>query len=165
MADIFNMSDTWNNGATVFYAIKMNVTDTASHAASKLIDLQVNSQSKFYVSSTARLGIEIGGYGSNSVLFLALDNAGFTFAQAAGASPWATITNNGIHLGASNALTILPAAVTVATLPAVGSVAVGCRGFVNDASVVAAGNFGTVVAGGGANKVPVFADGTDWRIG
>ena len=52
---------------------------------------------------------------------------------------------------------------TVGTLPAVGNK--GARAFVTDGSVVAAGNFGTVVAGGGANNVPVYDDGTNWRIG
>ena len=50
---------------------------------------------------------------------------------------------------------------TVATLPA------NTRGkvaMVTDGSVVHAGNSGTVVAGGGANTVPVYADGTNWRI-
>lgn len=40
MADIFAMVDTWNNGATTFTAVKMNVTDTASAAGSLLMDLQ-----------------------------------------------------------------------------------------------------------------------------
>lgn len=52
----------------------------------------------------------------------------------------------------------------VSALPSPASVGYG-RTFVTDASVAAAGNFGTVVAGGGANKVPVFSDGTNWRIG
>lgn len=46
MADIFAMVDTWNNGATTFAAIKMNVTDTASAAGSLLMDLQVGGVSK-----------------------------------------------------------------------------------------------------------------------
>lgn len=49
MADIFDMADTWNNGATTFTAIKMNVTDTASAAASMLADLQVGGASMFSV--------------------------------------------------------------------------------------------------------------------
>lgn len=48
---------------------------------------------------------------------------------------------------------------TVATLPASGAYS---RAFVTDANAT---TFGSVVAGGGANKVPVFHDGTDWRIG
>jgi hypothetical protein len=36
---------------------------------------------------------------------------------------------------------------------------------VTDSTVAAAGNFGAVVTGGGANTVPVYSDGTNWRIG
>ena len=40
-------------------------------------------------------------------------------------------------------------------------------GFITDGSVVAAGNFGTIAAGGGANHVPVYYDAgtSNWRIG
>lgn len=46
MADIFNLTDTWNDAGVTFNAIKMNVTDTASAAASNLLDLQVAGASK-----------------------------------------------------------------------------------------------------------------------
>lgn len=49
MANIYDMADTWNNGATTFTAIKMDVTDTASAAASLLMDLQIGSASNFLV--------------------------------------------------------------------------------------------------------------------
>jgi len=49
MANIYDMADTWNDGATTFTAIKMNVTDTASDASSLLMDLQVGGSSKFSV--------------------------------------------------------------------------------------------------------------------
>ena len=48
---------------------------------------------------------------------------------------------------------------TVGALPA--GVA-GDRAFVTDANAT---TFNSVVAGGGANKVPVFSDGANWRIG
>jgi hypothetical protein len=38
----------------------------------------------------------------------------------------------------------------------------GARAFVSDANAT---TFGTVAAGGGANAVPVYSDGTNWRIG
>lgn len=41
----------------------------------------------------------------------------------------------------------------------------GLRGFVNDANLVAAGNFGAQVTDGGGNIVPVWSDGSVWRIG
>jgi hypothetical protein len=54
---------------------------------------------------------------------------------------------------------------TVAGLPAAATAAAAARMFVTDSNVVAAGNFGNVVAGGGANTVPVYSDGANWRIG
>lgn len=39
MSYIYDLADTWNNAATTFTAIKMDVTNTASNAASLLMDL------------------------------------------------------------------------------------------------------------------------------
>lgn len=50
--------------------------------------------------------------------------------------------------------------VTVAGLPAAGDV--GRRTYVTDANAT---TFASIVAGGGANVVPVFDDGTNWIIG
>jgi hypothetical protein len=50
---------------------------------------------------------------------------------------------------------------TVATLPA-GSV--GMRAYVTDSNAAITAGIGAVVAGGGANVVPVFYDGANWRI-
>jgi len=52
---------------------------------------------------------------------------------------------------------------TVSGLGAAGSA--GRRAMVTDATVVASGNFGAIVAGTGGNTVPVYDDGTNWRIG
>ena len=41
----------------------------------------------------------------------------------------------------------------------------GGRAFAVDANLVAAGNFGAQVSGGGANTVPVWSDGANWYIG
>jgi hypothetical protein len=49
---ISNLTTTWNNVATTFTGIKLNVTDTASAAASNLMDLQVGGSSKFKVGKT-----------------------------------------------------------------------------------------------------------------
>ncbi len=49
---IYNLTDTWNNAVTVFTAIKMGVTNTASAAGSKLLDLAVGGVSKFNVKVT-----------------------------------------------------------------------------------------------------------------
>ena len=41
----------------------------------------------------------------------------------------------------------------------------GGRAFILDANLVAAGNFGANVSGGGSNTAPVWSDGTNWYIG
>lgn len=51
---------------------------------------------------------------------------------------------------------------TVAALVAAGTVGAGARAVVTDANAT---TFHSIVAGGGANVVPVFSDGTNWRIG
>lgn len=51
---------------------------------------------------------------------------------------------------------------TVATLPAAATVGAGTRAFVSDANAT---TFASTVAGGGANTVPVYSDGTNWKIG
>ena len=52
--------------------------------------------------------------------------------------------------------------VTVAQLSSAVVSGVGARGFVTDSSV---STFGTTVAGGGSTKVPVYSDGTNWKVG
>jgi len=50
----------------------------------------------------------------------------------------------------------------VSALPAAATAGSGARAFVTDANAT---TFASIVAGGGANKVPVYSDGTNWRIG
>ena len=51
---------------------------------------------------------------------------------------------------------------TPTTVEALPGAVQGTRAFVTDATSTV---FGSVVAGGGSNAVPVFYDGTYWRIG
>lgn len=53
-------------------------------------------------------------------------------------------------------------AYTVDTLPAAGTAGAGARAYVTDANAT---TYLSIVAGGGANIVPVFSDGTNWKIG
>lgn len=46
------IAETWNSAATTFTSLKQNITDTASAANSKLVDLQVNNVSKFSVTKS-----------------------------------------------------------------------------------------------------------------
>ncbi len=54
------------------------------------------------------------------------------------------------------------ASTVVASLPAAGTAGAGARHFVTDATAT---TFMSIVAGGGANAVPVVSDATNWRIG
>lgn len=70
-AYVYNMVDTWNAGGTTFTAVKMNVTDTASAAASALIDLQVGGVSQFKVSkagAVTAVGVAIPTISSTDTL-------------------------------------------------------------------------------------------------
>jgi len=75
----------------------------------------------------------------------------------------------GMVLDASQKLSVSGPVKTIATtLSLLGSAATagaGARAFATDANLVAAGNFGVAVGGSGGNTVPVYSDGTAWRIG
>ena len=50
-------------------------------------------------------------------------------------------------------------------LPAAATGLTGARSFITDGNIAATGNFAAQVQGGGSNNVPVYCDGTNWRIG
>lgn len=53
---------------------------------------------------------------------------------------------------------------TAATLPSAAGSGAGAICFVTDSTQTLAAGIGAVVSGGGANFVPVYSDGTNWRI-
>lgn len=57
MAYIYDLTDTWNAGGTTFYGIRLNVTNSASAAGSKLISLQVGGSELFGVDKDGRVGV------------------------------------------------------------------------------------------------------------
>lgn len=63
-------------------------------------------------------------------------------------------------LTASSYVKVSP--VTVANLPSASTAGAGARAFVTDASAT---TFAATVSGGGSNNVPVYSDGTNWKIG
>lgn len=81
-----------------------------------------------------------------------------------------TISNHNMDLVANNATRMVirgdgpfkTQTFTVATLPAAATVGTGARSFVTDANAT---TFASIVAGGGSNQIPVYSDGTNWRIG
>lgn len=114
-----------------------------------------------YANGDIRLGefsgnVSIGTANNSAKLFV----NGITTVNAAFAVGNATIT--GFLTTSSYSKTT---ATTVASLVAAATAGAGARSFVTDSTVVASGNFGAIVAGTGANAVPVYSDGTNWRIG
>jgi hypothetical protein len=73
------------------------------------------------------------------------------------------VTNNGTQSFIFQATTFKQTVVAFSALPA--ATTAGLRGFISDGNLAAATNFGVQVAGGGSNTVPVFSDGTNWKIG
>lgn len=100
--NIFDMADTWNNAGVDFTAIKMNVTDTASGAGSKLLDLLVGGSSRFSVEAGG--GIRVNADGSN--------NDGLTLQSSGGAHMFYVLGNNA-YLQSYNRIFIRNASVAV----------------------------------------------------
>lgn len=75
----------------------------------------------------------------------------------------ANTPSSGVFTVVSSTSYVKTATTTVAGLPAAGiGSGTGSRYFVTDATAT---TFASVVAGGGANRVPVYSDGTNWLIG
>lgn len=90
-------------------------------------------------------GIQMGGT-TNSFPGIYRDGAGIKIQGAAG--------------GTTAWIKVLP--VAVASLPAAATAGNGAIAFVSDANAT---TYNSIVAGGGANALPVHSDGTNWRIG
>ena len=88
-------------------------------------------------------------------------------------TPWFTPgADNAVSLGTAAkrwatmySLNIKLTPVTVASLPAAATIGSGAKAFVTDANATMTAGIGAIVVGGAANIVPVYSDGTNWRIG
>lgn len=122
-------------------------------------DIMANSRTGVRIEATAPYGITVDyrvglGIGVNS------PDVGIERV----ATKVMKISDGGTALASNAGIIALPV-FSVATLPVATGVATGGRSTVSDSNVAAATNFGAIVAGGGANIVPVYSDGTNWRIG
>lgn len=89
---------------------------------------------------------------------LYVSSGAFKVFQQNGTTDRATFSTGGLAVAG----VIKTASYLVANLPAAGTVGAGSRAFVTDANAT---TFASIVAGSGANGVPVYSDGTNWRIG
>jgi hypothetical protein len=106
---VIDAAQTWNDGATTFTGLKFNATDTASAAASLLMDLQVGGTSLFNVTKGGVVNCgSVSGTGT-----IRLTNAGSSFSyigniglnynspnriefNSAGAVGWSTTASNAL---------------------------------------------------------------------
>lgn len=75
-APSLNLAQTWNNAGVNFTGIKLNITNTASGAASRLVDLQIGAATKFSVdfngalyAAGATLDLGLGTNASHTIKF------------------------------------------------------------------------------------------------
>ena len=80
-APVLDLSQTWNNAAVTFTGIRANITDTASAAASNLLDLQSGGTSAMRVDRTGRVIIAAGGASGNGNGAIAIGSGGGGFYQ------------------------------------------------------------------------------------
>lgn len=89
MADVYihSLTDLWNDGGTTYHAIKMDVTNAASAAGSRLITLQVGGTDKFYVDKNGNV-VAVGSLTSTGAL---LPSANDGAALGASGAAWSDL--------------------------------------------------------------------------
>lgn len=192
--DISNMSVTWNNGATVFDGIKLLVTDTAFQSGSKLLDVQ-SSHAGIVLDNTGTLDVSMDTHGLISLVAAPEGGARIQVTSGVATSPspvlnlsagwdqavgdpmqaiWLNVTDTAspeastlmqLLVGGIDQFIVYKSGVTQQAVLTVASLPAGVAGMRTMVSDANATTFNAVVAGGGANTVPVFFDGTNWRIG
>jgi len=185
-----SIAGTWNTTGTPT-ALDMNITDTASNALSLLLNLRTNGASRFSFSKggiltcdslcqsgvgfriTSGSNIRSDANGNLTLLNNAANDFGLLkFGGTTSAFPAFKRSTTLLQTRLADDSAYAPfeantlrtaTAYTVGTLPAAGTA--GLRAYVTDANATFTAGIGAVVAAGGANVVPVFDDGVNWRIG
>jgi len=174
---VLNLSQTWNNAATTFTGLKLNVTNTASAGGSKLLDLQVGGTSQFRLNNEGAITSPndliftrgaTTSFRSGSTRFSITSELGLSNNNAS--SPDTFIARNSAGVvkitdgsNGTGYLKLIPT--TVGALTAAATVGAGTKAFVTDSTSTLSSNHGQAVVGGGSNFVPVFSDGTNWIVG
>ena len=101
-----NIGATWNNASATFYGIDVDVTNSASGANSRLLNLSVGGTDKFNIDLTGNIAMHGGITFVNETSFDIKDNTTDAFTVKEGANKYIDIdTNNGselITLGTGN---------------------------------------------------------------
>lgn len=107
--ELLNISSTWNNSGSTFYGIKFDVTNTASAAASRLIDLSVGGSSKFNVDLNGNINFTGSLSSPNGTDFSIPDNTANAFRIKEGNNEYLNITttNDSESITLGNNLSII----------------------------------------------------------
>ena len=171
---IYNMVDTWNDGATTFTSIKMDVTDTASNASSLLMDLQVGTVSKFKVSKGGIVTADrFLGTASPSVAEVSVSNSSGArqagmFLGFGGVLPGFTLNNTGAISWDSSASPVTGTPDTILTRRAAANLRLGAADAAGSAiavSSVAANQFTLASSHGLTSGAAVIITGTTAPVG
>ena len=147
-----------STGNFVFTGDTMKLSDTGtmniSGGNATSMTFGANNSITMLVNAVSGVKITTGTVGlyANNILSLSLDGSKSDFKG-----------QNIINVNAITSSVSVTTPVAVASLPS--ATTAGQRAFANNANLVAVGNFGAIVGAGGSNIVPVYSDGTNWRIG
>jgi hypothetical protein len=153
---------TGNLGVGASGAERLNVAGnlTLSNAAYNFVQV-VSGTTTGHFSAGEGSSVQIRAV-SNSALDLFTNNSFRARLDAAGLfSIGIGTATTALHVNGP----IRKATYTVATLPAAATVGAGTETFATDSNATLAVGHGNIDAAGGSNFVPVYSDGTNWRIG
>lgn len=154
---VFSANSKWSNafvvddGAVDSYAMLIGCTSSANNVSSQLIGIRSRTAGGTLQTSTVLADASGNllirpGAAASSVIIQAFD----------GSSNYVTMNANGITTPV-----LFLGLLTFAQLPSAASSA-GARATISNSTT---NTFNAIAAGGGANIVPVFSDGTNWRVG
>lgn len=112
MAFIYNLLDTWDNAGTVFSGIKLNVTNTASAAGSKLIDLQIGGSTFFNVDKSGQVQLLAGTAAAPTLIPTGDTNTGMWF-PAADTIAWSTGGTERLRISSAGVISVANGAGTL----------------------------------------------------
>ena len=97
---VLSATQTWNNAAVTFTGWQLNVTDTASNAASLLMDLQVGGISRISFGKGAQPAGGLIAFGATQALITANNSVGI---QIKWANSFVNIDSTGVQINTSGA--------------------------------------------------------------
>ncbi len=183
-SNALTITQTWNSSGVSFSGgLKINVTDTSSASTSLLAAFQVGGTTLLSITKggginhSSYLGINGGGGvvfqsgGTNraqidNVVNFGVGTGRFSFGSGVGGTDVGFIRHAAgvvkVVDGSTGAGVLGLPTFTVSGLPSAATAGAGARTSVSDSSVT---TFGTTVSGGGSTVVPVYSDGTNWKVG